>query len=109
LFSCVAQQLRIDIEFNGQYNITHVHSKYQYEPKNLPLKKITFKLNDLNADEKRNLVFQLHVPKVDNDQNVEMASQPIMSQDEQPLIDPMTIGKNEFLLIKRLNTYIVIY
>jgi hypothetical protein len=100
-FSCVAQQLRVDIEFNGQYSITHTHSKYQHEPTNLPLKKITFKLNDLNADEKRNLVFQLHVPIVNNDQNVEMASQQIMSQDEQPLFEPNTIGKNKVLSLKR--------
>jgi hypothetical protein len=99
-FSCVAQQLRVDIEFNGQYKITHTHSKYQHEPTQLPSKKITFKLNDLNAEEKRNLVFQLHVPKVPNDQNIEMASQQIMSQDEHPVVDSNTIGKNEFLLVK---------
>jgi hypothetical protein len=97
LFSCVAQQLRVDIEFNGEYRISHVHSKYQYEPEKLPSKKITLKLNDLNAEEKRNLVFQLHVPKVDNNQNIEMASQQIMSQDEQPFFDQHTIGKDQFL------------
>jgi hypothetical protein len=100
LFSCIAQQLRVDIEFNGQYKITHVHSKYQHEPKKLPSKTVTFKLNDLNADEKRNLIFQLHVPKVDNNQNIEMASQQIMSQDEQPLFDEHTIGKDEFFSLK---------
>ena len=92
LFSCVAQQLRVDIEFNGQYKITHVHSKYQHEPEKLPSKKLTFKLNDLNADEKRNLIFQLHIPKVDNNQNIEMASQQIMSQEQHE----HTIGKDEF-------------
>jgi hypothetical protein len=97
LFSCVAQQLRVDIEFNGEYRISHVHSKYQYGPEKLPSKKITLKLNDLNAEEKRNLVFQLHVPKVDNNQNIEMASQQIMSQDEQPFFDQHTIGKDQFL------------
>jgi hypothetical protein len=96
LFSCVAQQLRVDIEFNGQYQITHTHSKYQHEPTQLPSKKITFKLNDLNAEEKRNLVFQLHVPKVDNNQDVEMASQQAMSQDEQPLVDEQNIGEEDF-------------
>jgi hypothetical protein len=96
LFSCVAQQLRVDIEFNGQYKITHTHSKYQHEPTQLPSKKITFKLNDLNAEEKRNLVFQLHVPKVDNNQDVEMASQQAMSQDEQPLVDEQNIGEEDF-------------
>jgi hypothetical protein len=99
LFSCVAQQLRVDIEFNGEYRISHVHSKYQYGPEKLPSKKITLKLNDLNAEEKRNLVFQLHVPKVDNNQNIEMASQQIMSQDEQPFFDQHTIGKDQFLLL----------
>jgi hypothetical protein len=96
LFSCVAQQLRVDIEFNGQYKITHTHSKYQHEPTQLPSKKITFKLNDLNAEEKRNLVFQLHVPKVDNNQDVEMASQQAMSQDEQPLVHEQNIGEEDF-------------
>ncbi len=100
LFSCVGQQLRVDIEFNGEYTITHVHSKYQHEPANLPSKKITFRLNDVNADEKRNFVFQLHVPKVDNNQNIEMVSQQIMSQDEQPLVYEQIIGKNKFLSYK---------
>ncbi len=58
----------MNIEFNDQYKITHVHSKYQYEPEKLPSNKLIFKLNDLNADEKRNLVFQLHVPKVNSQQ-----------------------------------------
>jgi hypothetical protein len=100
LFSCVAQQLRVDIEFNEQYTITHVHSKYQHESEKLPSKKLTFKLNDLNADEKRNLIFQLHVPKMDNNQNIEMASQQIMSQDEQTLFDEHTIGKDKFFSLK---------
>ncbi|CAF0860983.1 unnamed protein product [Adineta steineri] len=85
LFSCVAQQLRVDIEFNGEYRITHVHSKYQHEPKQLPAKNITFKLHDLNADEKRNLVFQLHVPKLNTSQNIEMTSQETTLQDEQTI------------------------
>lgn len=65
--------------------MTHVHSKYSYEPANLPSNKLTFKLNDLNADEKRNLVFQLHVPKVDGGQDIEINSQ-------QTFVDDHSIG-----------------
>ena len=64
LLSCVAQQIDVNIEFNGEYQVTHAHSKYKHEPERLPSSKLTFKLNDLNADEKRNLLFQLHVPKI---------------------------------------------
>ncbi|CAF4533446.1 unnamed protein product [Rotaria sp. Silwood2] len=80
LFTCVAQQLHVNIEFTGDYKITHVHSKYKYEPEQLPSTKLNVKLHDLNAEEKRNLVFQLHVPKVDNnEQNIDMISQQPMS------------------------------
>ena len=82
LLTRVAQDIRINIEFNGAYKVTHVHSKYKYEPEQLPSSKITFNLHDLNADEKRNLVFQLHVPKVDDEQSVEITSQDPMSQSE---------------------------
>ncbi len=108
LFTCVAQQLRVKIEFSGQYEITHVHSKYQYEPACLPSAKLTVKLIDLNADEERNLIFQLHVPQVHNDQNVEMTSQPVMSQDEQTLVDPQqTIGK--LFIWKKIHLQIIVY
>ncbi|CAF1549672.1 unnamed protein product, partial [Didymodactylos carnosus] len=39
-------------------------------------------LNDLNADEQRNLVFQLHVPKAEDERPVEMASQEPMSRNQ---------------------------
>lgn len=65
VFTCIAKQLRIKLEFNDNYSITHTHSAYQYEPKNLPSHQITFKMTDLNADESRNLVFQLNVPKLE--------------------------------------------
>ncbi|CAF1262419.1 unnamed protein product [Rotaria sordida] len=80
LFTCVAQQVHVNIEFTGDYKITHVHSKYKYEPEQLPSAKLNVKLHDLNAEEKRNLVFQLHVAKMDNnEQNVDMTSQQLMS------------------------------
>ncbi|CAF3327152.1 unnamed protein product [Rotaria socialis] len=82
LFTCVAEEICVNIEFNENYNVTHFHSKYTYEPEQLPSTKISVKLHNLNADEKRNLVFQLHIPKVDDEQNVEMASQSSASQDE---------------------------
>ncbi|CAF4673575.1 unnamed protein product [Rotaria sp. Silwood1] len=80
LFTCVAQELHINIEFTEGYKITHVHSKYKYEPEQLPSAKLNVKLHDLNAEEKRNFVFQLYVPKWDNnEQNVDMTSQQPMS------------------------------
>ncbi|CAF4577758.1 unnamed protein product [Rotaria sp. Silwood1] len=80
LFTCVAQQVHVNIEFTGAYKITHVHSNYKYEPEQLPSTKLNIKLHDLNAEEKRNLVFQLYVPKTDNnEQNVDMTRQLPMS------------------------------
>ncbi|CAF1272589.1 unnamed protein product [Adineta steineri] len=64
LFSCIAQQICVNIEFNGEYKITNIHSKYKYEPEKLPSSMISFKLNDLNSEERRNLVFQLYIPKI---------------------------------------------
>jgi len=66
LFTCIAKQLRIKLEFHGDYKITHTHTIYKYEPNNLPSAQTTFKMNDLNADENRNLVFQLHIPKLES-------------------------------------------
>jgi hypothetical protein len=94
----VAQNIRVNIEFDEEYKVTHAHSKYKYEPEQLPSSKITFKLSDLNADEQRNLVFQLSVPKVQHEQSVEMASQEPMSQsqaseDQQSTAENHAIGK----------------
>jgi len=43
LFTCVAQQIRVNIQLDGDYKITNVHSKYQYEPEQLPSSQIIFK------------------------------------------------------------------
>ena len=75
LFTCVAQRLRVTIEFDGAYGVTHVHSKYKYEPEALPSPSVTLQLHDLNADESRNLLFQLHVPKIEEDQQDSTMSQ----------------------------------
>lgn len=64
LFTCVAQQIHLNIHFNEKYKIKNIHSKYEYEPKQLPTSQLQFKLNNLNADEYRNFVFQLDVPKM---------------------------------------------
>ncbi|CAF3879577.1 unnamed protein product [Rotaria sp. Silwood1] len=64
LFTCIAKQIHIKLQFNDDYKITHSHTIYQYEPKDLPSREITYKMTDLNADECRNLVFQLHIPKL---------------------------------------------
>ncbi|CAF3833932.1 unnamed protein product [Rotaria sp. Silwood1] len=61
LFTCVAQNLNVKLEFDGSYAVTHSHSIYRHEPAQLPSSLITFKLNDLNSEESRNLVFQLNV------------------------------------------------
>ncbi|CAF2688396.1 unnamed protein product [Rotaria sp. Silwood2] len=98
LFTCVAQQVHVNIELTGDYKITHVHSNYKYEPEQLPSPKLNVKLHDLNAEEKRNLVFQIHVPKMDNnEQNVDMTSQQSMSltqssEEEIQLYENQTIG-----------------
>ncbi|CAM4754292.1 unnamed protein product [Rotaria magnacalcarata] len=108
LFTCMAQQVRVNIEFSEGYTITHAHSRYKYEPEQLPSNMITFDLHDLNGDEKRNLVFQLHVPKLDsNEQNMNNLSQEpmILSQttEELQLPESHTIGirvnKSVFFLI----------
>ncbi|CAF1320341.1 unnamed protein product [Rotaria sordida] len=62
LFTCVAQNLNVKLEFDGSYAVTHSHSIYRHEPVQLPSSQVTFKLNDLNSEESRNLVFQLNVP-----------------------------------------------
>ena len=64
LFTCIAKQVRVKLEFVDDYKITHTHTTYKYEPKNLPSRQIIIKMTDLNADEKRNLVFQLQIPKI---------------------------------------------
>jgi hypothetical protein len=46
LLTCVAQQIRVDIQFNREYKMTHIHSKYEYEPKQLPSFQIISKLNN---------------------------------------------------------------
>ncbi|CAF2734931.1 unnamed protein product [Rotaria sp. Silwood2] len=83
LFSCIAQQICINIEFNGEYKITNIHSKYKYEPEKLPSSMISFKLNDLNSEERRNLIFQLYVPKMHDQQSIEMVSQKSITSSQQ--------------------------
>jgi len=102
LFTCVAQQIRINIQLDGEYKITNVHSKYQYEPEELPSSQIVFKLNDLNADENRNLVFQLYIPKIEDEQTIEMNSLQTMSldqseNDQEVIINNHIIGKSTSL------------
>ena len=67
LFTCIATQVRVKLEFENGYQVTNSHSAYPIEPTTLPSQQMTLKLTDLNADEKRNLVFQLKVPKLDRD------------------------------------------
>lgn len=62
LFTCVAQNLSVRLEFGGAYALTHSHSVYRHEPTQLPSSTVTFKLTDLNSEESRNLVFQLNIP-----------------------------------------------
>lgn len=62
LFTCIARQIHVEVHLNEGYMVTNAHTTYPYEPKILPSRHITFRLNDLNADETRNLVFQLDIP-----------------------------------------------
>lgn len=68
LFSCIAQQIRINIEFTGEYKVINILSKYKYEPEELPSSMISLKLNDINSGEQRNIIFQLYVPKQEEHQ-----------------------------------------
>lgn len=76
LFTCVAQQIHVNIQFEGEYQITRIHSKYSYEPTQLPSSQIQLTLNNLNVDETRNLVFQLHVAKIENNNPDPMSQDP---------------------------------
>ncbi|CAF1267009.1 unnamed protein product [Didymodactylos carnosus] len=67
LFTCIGQQLEVKIELDEDYKITEVLSTYPHTNQ-LPNQTTTITLNDLNADEKRDLVFQIHVPKVEQEQ-----------------------------------------
>jgi hypothetical protein len=94
LFTCVAQEIQVQIELYGEYAVTHFHSNYRHAPDTLPSNKLSIRLPNLNADEKRNLVFQLHVPRMIVEQDVEMASQQPMSQ-EQPAADAPTVVEDQ--------------
>lgn len=97
LFSCIAQQIQVKIEFNHDYQVTNFHSAYTFTPAQLPSNTINVQLANLNADEQRNLVFRLAVPELNEENDVDMASsQQPMSQDattdEQASVDPSIIG-----------------
>ncbi|CAF0892477.1 unnamed protein product [Adineta ricciae] len=93
LFSCIAKQLQVEIKFNEPYAITHVHSIYPHTPENLPCKRLGFKLNDLNADEKRNLIFQLHIPEIVVNETMSMDDENVERQDGQAADIPQIIGQ----------------
>jgi hypothetical protein len=80
--SCIAQRIHVNLEFEGNSKITRVHSKYKYEPNQLPSRRITLTLKDLNADEQRNMIFQLCVPTVNEGQSTEILSQEAMSHNQ---------------------------
>ncbi|CAF1184811.1 unnamed protein product [Adineta ricciae] len=69
LFTCVAQNLSVKLDFDGEYAVTHSHSIYKHEPAQLPSSHVVFRLTDLNSEEKRNLVFQLNVPALPESSN----------------------------------------
>ncbi len=92
----MAQNIRVNIEFDEGYQVTHVNSKYKHEPDQLPSSKITYLLKDLNADEERNLIFQLHVPKVNTEQSIDMLSQ-----------DPMSLSLSGEQEVKLINNHVI--
>ncbi|CAF0747452.1 unnamed protein product, partial [Didymodactylos carnosus] len=63
LFSCIAQNIEVKIELKDDYTIANVHSTFAHST--VPNSTVTIKIHDLNEDEKRNLVFEIHVPAVD--------------------------------------------
>ena len=110
LLTCVAQQICVNIEFNGEYQVTHTHSNYKHEPEELPSSKLIFKLNDLNADESRNLLFQLYVPKehAATEQFVVMNEMPKDQVQENPLVvNTHVIGK--YIIITDFSNDLVLY
>ena len=64
VFTCVAQNLKVNLEFDDPYAIIQVHSTYPHEPIAMPSPKLTFKLHDLNAEEVRHLLFEINVPTI---------------------------------------------
>ncbi|CAF4763602.1 unnamed protein product [Rotaria magnacalcarata] len=70
LFVCIAKQLTIKLKFNSDYKVTHAHTTYSYQPKQLTSRQITFNMTDLKIDETRNLVFQVHVPKLNTSDKI---------------------------------------
>lgn len=78
-FTCVAQNIRVNLEFERAYAVTDTHSIYAHQPQNLPSETLTFTLHDLNAEETRNLIFQIRIPVLN-----------------EPAENPNTIGKFTF-------------
>ncbi|CAF0847194.1 unnamed protein product [Didymodactylos carnosus] len=74
LFTCIAQQLEIRLEMQNGYTIEKVQTTYPYTPMQLPCDTVVIRLNDLNADERRDLMFQLNVPIVKEEQNENSSS-----------------------------------
>ncbi|CAF1009133.1 unnamed protein product [Didymodactylos carnosus] len=62
LFSCIAQNIEAKIELENPYQIVKVHSIFPSSP--VPSSCVTIKIHDLNEEEKRNLVFEIHVATV---------------------------------------------
>ncbi|CAF0923261.1 unnamed protein product [Didymodactylos carnosus] len=65
LFSCIAQNIEVKIELENGYSVAKVHSTFPTSA--IPSSCVTIKIHDLNEDEKRNLVFEIHVPTVNEE------------------------------------------
>ena len=108
LFSCVAKQLQVEIKFNEPYAITHVHSIYSHTPENFPCERVKFKLNDLNAAEKRNLIFQLHIPEIEVNETMSMDDENAERQDGQAADMPQIIGKTTSFRITKFQLHCIL-
>lgn len=56
-FTCITWTIQVKYEFDEDHTITHTHSIYPHEPKNLPSRTLT--LHDLNTEETRHFVFEI--------------------------------------------------
>ncbi|CAF0981749.1 unnamed protein product [Adineta ricciae] len=64
LLTCIAKQIRVEMEFYNGNQVIESLSHYQHEPEQLPSARVIVKLNDLSIEEKRNLLFRYQRNKI---------------------------------------------
>ncbi|CAF0751057.1 unnamed protein product [Didymodactylos carnosus] len=101
LFSCIAQNIEIKIELEKNYRITKIHSALSHST--VPNQTVTVKLNDLNADEKRDLVFEIHVPTVNEEEHLSDQIGHVALRYIDPASKQMALIENIPITLIRLN------